>query len=105
FYVAKALDPFAAGEAAQAGPSSGVRPLRVPEQALLSEDLSRYRALFLLNPGKLSLDALSRLKRYVRAGGGLVIFPGDATDGPRLTQDLGVSVAEKNAAGGDGILP
>ncbi|MBI3832555.1 MAG: BatA domain-containing protein [Planctomycetes bacterium] len=102
FYVEKALDPFAAGEG---GASSGVRPIRLPEQALLSEDLSKYRAVFLLNPGKLSLDALTRLKRYVRGGGGLVIFPGDATDGPRLTQDLGLSVTEKSGPAGDGILP
>ncbi|MCW8132305.1 MAG: BatA domain-containing protein [Planctomycetota bacterium] len=105
FYVAKALDPFAAGEGDGRTAGSGVRPLKVPEQALLGDDLGKFRAIFLLNPGKLSLEALTRLKRYVRAGGGLVIFPGDATDGPRLTQDLGLSAFEKGAPNGDGILP
>ena len=101
FYVTRALDPFGA-QAPQA--SSGIRPLKVPEAALLTEDLSRYRAVFVLNPGALSLEAIKRLKNYVRTGGGLVIFPGEATDGPRLTQDLGLSVAVAGQ-GSDGILP
>jgi hypothetical protein len=100
YYVARALDPFGSEEGSA---SSGIRPLKMPEQALLTEDLAKYRCIFLLNPGALSLEALKRLKTYVREGGGLIVFPGQATDGPRLTADLGLSAAtELNA---EGILP
>ena len=101
FYVARALDPFGSE---QTGVSSGIRPLKVPDQGLLTEDFSKYSAVFLLNPGPMSLEALKRVKTYVRAGGGLVIFPAEATDGARLTQDLGLSVVTAGQSG-DGILP
>ena len=101
YYVARALDPF--GEE-QGTASSGIQPLKVPEQALVTEDLAKYRCVFLLNPGVLSLEALKRLRAYVRKGGGLVIFPGQATDGSRLTADLGLSAATSGQAE-PGILP
>jgi len=101
YYVARALDPFGEEEGTV---SSGIRPLKVPEQALVTEDLSKYRCVFLLNPGVLSLEALQRLRTYVREGGGLVIFPGQATEGSRLTADLGLSVAASEQAQ-PGILP
>ncbi len=100
YYIVRALDPFGGEEGTV---TSGIRPLKMPEQALLTEDLAKYRCIFLLNPGALSLEALKRLKTYVREGGGLVVFPGQATDGPRLTADLGLGVATEQAA--EGLLP
>ncbi|HUG89944.1 MAG TPA: BatA domain-containing protein [Planctomycetaceae bacterium] len=50
--------------------------------------LSRFRSVFLLNVPELPPDALAPLKRYVRDGGGLVWFLGDAVKPAFYTEVL-----------------
>ncbi len=43
-------------------------------------DLREMSVLILAGPGRLDQDAIERLRAFVRNGGGLLIFPGEASD-------------------------
>jgi hypothetical protein len=54
-----------------------VQPVIAPESALVERDLSQFDVVFLVNVGRFSRDEAAVLARYVRQGGGLVVFLGD----------------------------
>ena len=76
FYLRRALAPI--------GPvPSGVAATIVTENELESLDLSKFQAIFLLNNYRLgdkTAENIARLEKWVEAGGGLVLMPGDQID-------------------------
>ena len=83
FFLANALVPVAA--ARRAG-----YPLKtevVPLSWLQTADLSRYPLVFLCDVPALEAPASQKLARYVRDGGGLVIFPGPRTQPDSYNDD------------------
>ena len=90
FYLAKALDPLAG----QADIRSPIRPVRILTAELPGEDLNNYDALFLVNVGRLEADTAAKLRDYVRAGGGLVIFAGDRVGADHYNEVLADPAAE-----------
>lgn len=75
-------------EAALASPASPVRPRVIDGEALATEDLSGYDAVFLLNvrsPGPKAAE----LRRLVERGGGLFIALGDQVDPDGYGAELG----------------
>jgi hypothetical protein len=55
---------------------------------LIDEPLSKYRAIYLTNVARLDDSAVTALEDYVRGGGGLAIFLGDATDSRFVNEKL-----------------
>ena len=102
FYVAAALDPkdFATpppnGSARPAG-SSRITTTAIPESRLLGEELDRYDCVVLCDVPRLDHLEISRLARFVEAGGGLVIGLGQEVDTGAWNQLLGDT--------GAGLLP
>ncbi len=90
-YLAAALAPLGAGP---------IRPRTIRPAALAREDLGRVDVLFLTDVGRLSEEAVARLKIYVRAGGVLVLIPGEAVRPAVWNRLLG---AETDTLGG--LLP
>jgi Aerotolerance regulator N-terminal/von Willebrand factor type A domain/CARDB len=78
FYLSRALAP--------AGPvSSGILPEVVPDGDVDLLALNKYAVVFLLNCNRLgdkTADNIEQLERWVAAGGGLVIMPGDQIEEP-----------------------
>lgn len=76
FYLRRALAPL--------GPvPSGVAAEVVTENELESLALDKYQVIFLLNNYRLgdkTADNIQRLEKWVAAGGGLVLMPGDQID-------------------------
>ena len=76
FYLRRALAPL--------GPvPSGVAAEVVTESELESLTLDKYQVIFLTNVYRLgdkTAENLAKLEKWVAAGGGLVIFPGDQID-------------------------
>lgn len=67
------------GDALAADPTStGVAPTIENVDALRRRPLDGYRCIYLLNVPELPADSVALLERYVRDGGGLVWFLGDA---------------------------
>ncbi|MCX7806033.1 MAG: BatA domain-containing protein [Planctomycetota bacterium] len=94
YYLARALDPAGAavaGSAKDAFAGSGIRPSLIAPDSLAAEDLSKYRAIFWINPSTPSANVAARVRDFVTAGGCLVVFPGEATRGPEFTAMLGAS--------------
>ena len=99
YYLLRALDPLSGyGEKGKTSSGSGIQPKLIGQDRLRSEDLSKYRAVFWLNPSTPSVDAAAKLREFVESGGGLIVFPGESSRGPELTAVLGI-------AGKGGILP
>lgn len=73
----------------------------IPESALSDKELSGYDAIILGNVAELSRQEGARIRRFVREGGGLLLFAGDRTNGPDLSSKLGV-MGDGQA---DAILP
>lgn len=66
-------------DALAADPSStGVSPTVEPIDALRRRPLDGFRCIYLLNVPELPADSVALLEKYVRDGGGLVWFLGDA---------------------------
>jgi len=82
-YLAVALAP---GDDLQA--ASWVRPRIVPESTLVETDLSPYDCVFLCDVAQVTPSEARMLGRYVRAGGGLVVFLGDRVDAARYNREL-----------------
>ena len=67
YYLRTALTTFVPG---------GMTPVDYTEGSGLPSNLSEYRHIFLLNPPDLQEGDLNRLRKFVRRGGSLFIFPG-----------------------------
>lgn len=77
--------------------TSGIDVTVVEEGEIEDSDLSTYHVVVLANVGRVARLANEKLRAYVDAGGGLIVFAGDLVD-----------VAEYNASlydGGHGLLP
>lgn len=59
------------------------------ESALLEKDLTEFDIVFLSNIGRFSRDEGAVLERYVRQGGGLVLFLGDQVQIESYNEQLG----------------
>jgi hypothetical protein len=78
-FVVEALDPAAL----RGSPARPFLPYWVTSAQLagtLPTPIDQYAAVFVLNVGRLPEQAWTRLRSYVRNGGGLVLAPGDRTD-------------------------
>lgn len=73
------------------------RPDTITPAALASHALADYRAIIINNPGQLDRTAIDRLDSFVRAGGGLWVALGDATDKLQFNRDW--------YSDGDGLSP
>jgi hypothetical protein len=94
-FLAQALRPE--GELA-----SGLAPSIVVESNLPREELDRFSAIFLANLPQPPGDFAAPLARYVREGGGLVVFPGDQVDGNVYERSLGAGTPQEP---GPDLLP
>jgi len=81
-YVAWSLQP-------REGTAPVIRAEVASESALLERELSRYDCVFLCNVGRFGRDEAGVLYRYVKGGGGLVIFLGDQVIPESYNQQLG----------------
>lgn len=70
------------------GVTTGLSPRVEPPRFLASEPLEPFRAVYLLNVGRLEKSAVAALERYVSAGGGLAWFLGDQTQPDFVNQEL-----------------
>ncbi len=76
-YLEVALAPFMAGNTPLA---DLLRTKTVDVRELGAQTLSSYKVVVLANTGRLPAEALEALADFVRTGGGLLWFPGAATD-------------------------
>ncbi|MHC5039499.1 MAG: BatA domain-containing protein [Planctomycetota bacterium] len=90
FYLAKALAP-------PGSISSGIAVDVIPDYLLEDHDLSPYHAIFLCNLYRIPREKVGMLERFVREGGGLVLFLGDQVEPESYNVDL--------YAEGKGLLP
>jgi hypothetical protein len=96
FFLELALQSPAAG-----GPAvSPVQAKTVIEADLLKQRLEDYACVILANVSSLAPLAADRLRRYVPAGGGLIIFTGDRVD--PAAYNTALSGPEP---GGQGLMP
>lgn len=90
-------------------PTLGDRPLVrttvVSESALVEKDLAQFDAVFLCNVARFSRDEAAVLDRYVRQGGGLVLFLGDQVQLESYNEQLGVANARLLPAKLDSLAP
>ncbi len=70
------------------GVTTGLSPRIEPPRFLAAEPLEPYRAIYLLNIGRLEKSAVAALERYVAAGGGVAFFLGDQTQPDFINQEL-----------------
>lgn len=68
---------------------SVIRPELVTERALMEADLTQYDAVFLCDVAQFTAAEARELDRYVRGGGGLVIFLGDQIRAENYNRQLG----------------
>lgn len=78
---------------------SVIRPEVATERALMEADLMQYDAIFLCDVAQFTVGEARALDRYVRGGGGLVIFLGDQARADNYNRQLG------GEADGVGLLP
>ena len=76
-YLQIALSPFAAGKVEL---SDLLEPKVVPVEGFDAKSLPNYQVVVLANVRRLGDDQLAALERFVKDGGGLLVFPGDKTD-------------------------
>ncbi|MBI4568370.1 MAG: BatA domain-containing protein [Planctomycetes bacterium] len=97
FYLAAALESDApAGPAGARAPIyrlDKVHPSKMPE-----EGLAKYRAVLLLDVPGLAPSAALALRRWVSAGGGLVVFAGGQVDGEEYDKMFSAGGAPLTAA-------
>lgn len=68
--------------------STGISALVDAPDALRRRNLEEFRAVFLLNVGELPADAIEAVAQYVRGGGGVAWFVGNAVRPPHYNQAL-----------------
>ena len=93
-YLVAALSP----ESGRMTPSP-IRPQVVAESRLMELDLERYHAIVLADVAQFTSSEARRLDRYVRWGGGLMLFLGEQVMAERYHRELG------GGPGGVGLLP
>jgi hypothetical protein len=76
---------------------SGQEVVVVDEAGLETANLSGYHTVILANVYRVSAPAVEGLERFVRAGGGLMVFLGDQIDAPSYNAEM--------FRGGEGVLP
>lgn len=82
--VAIALNPYDEPGTAPSGADRGTIDVQiVPDTALLERELSRH-VLVILCDARIGAPEAEALSRYVRQGGGLLVFPGPSTDAEAL---------------------
>lgn len=72
-FVASALNPGASTD-------SPIQPTVIDEGAFADVRLDEYECVFLCNVGQITANEAARMRRFVQAGGGLVLFLGDQVD-------------------------
>ncbi len=92
--LVRALNP---GGAVHPSERSPLRPEVIPASNLEEAPLEQADVIILANVGLISARKAAVLERYVSAGGGLIIFPGDRLD-PELWND-------RLWRDGEGVLP
>jgi hypothetical protein len=101
FYLERALAPVAAEDRDR----YFIKTRTVPAEELSGAKLGDYDAVALVDVPGLDQATVSALERYVREGGGLMIFPGEKTDtaayNTLLGEGLGLLPATMGAAWGD----
>ena len=99
FYVAAALNPEGITETPSTGSpgSPRITTTVIPESRLLGEELDRHDCVVLCDVPRLDQLEISRLTRFVAAGGGLVIGLGQSVDTEAWNRLLGDT--------GAGLLP
>lgn len=83
YFLANALVPFSRDRAARYYLS--LKFIRTGQ--LNASSLANCEAVFISNPGNISVDAAQALRGYVSAGGSLVVFPGPLTDPEKWKQN------------------
>lgn len=91
-YVALALEP-------SADRRPRIKVEESAESALVEADLRSYDCVVLCNVGRINADEGAILQRYVKSGGGLIVFLGDRVQGDSYNQHLG------SLAGDGRLLP
>ncbi len=76
-YLQIALSPFAAGKVEM---SDLLQAKVLTPEALNAKELTDAQVVVLANVRKLSDEQVRALEEFVKAGGGLLLFPGDRTD-------------------------
>ncbi len=101
FYAARALDPLV-DDPLRSGGSFQVK--EIDGIAYPSENLDDYDLVVLANVSEMSAAKALELEAWVRAGGGLLCFPGPSFEGAGRIGDNGV-VNQLFYRGGQGLLP
>lgn len=81
FFLSRALNPKQSSEA-------GIVPTVVTPEGLVDKELSTYDAIILANVPRVPAAMATKLERYVRDGGGLMIAAGDQLDIEAYNQSL-----------------
>jgi len=84
FYLRNALAPVPA----ELRDKYFIKPKTVSPAEFESAKLSDYDAVFLVNVAQFSDAAVEALAKYVKAGGGLIVFPGSMTNAQFYNQKL-----------------
>lgn len=80
FYLMTAMAP--------GGGAQSLSPTRHPASGLNSLRLSDYDAIVVAGASKFAADDIQSLKQYVQEGGGLLLFPGIATNSEVVNSEL-----------------
>jgi len=97
FYLVPALNP---AEAGTVDVRSVIKPTQIILAALQSTPLARYSVVLLVNIRALTVHHVTALAGYLKAGGNVVVFLGDAVDPGRYN-----SMSESEFAEEGGLLP
>ncbi|WP_315852015.1 BatA domain-containing protein [Tautonia rosea] len=100
-YLAQALSP---SEGSDRTPSPiGVEV--VTESQLTRRDLERYDVIFLCNVARFSRGEIEAIDRFLRRGGGLVLFGGDRLQADEYNANLFAGIPGSETFEGPGFLP
>ncbi len=98
FFVAKALDPFGSDPSKTA---ALVQTTLTDYEQVTHEFLKKHKVVVLVDPGSLKRSQAAVLRRYVRRGGRLIIFPGPSLRAKTMNVFLN---GEGDLPGGDSAL-
>lgn len=100
-YLAQALSP---SEGSDRTPSP-IRVEVVTESQLSRRDLARYDVVLLCNVARLSRGEIGAIDRFLRQGGGVVLFGGDRVQVDEYNAAMFAGVPGPEQAEGTGFLP
>lgn len=101
FYLATALAP---SSASQVG-STAIQPTVHPGPRLSGLNLRAYDVLVVTGLADFTPEDRRTLEEFVRSGGGLLLFPGPATDAGRINHALGLPLLPTQEKRGTALLP